>query len=97
MYHNQIYFFAYLACWGLGVTQILIYLLCHSTLTGVDYRRFHQTRHLTIHERRELEEIDEYLMGFSNDSDSRENSGDDMPDSFEDLDLIKHQHFTRND
>lgn len=98
MYQSQVYFFAYLVCWLFGVTQILIYALCHQTLTGVNYAYFHRTRDISSAERETIDEIDEYLVGLSDSSDSRgENSGEEKPLSFEELKLYSPSVYSREE
>ena len=91
MYQTEIYFLAYLVCWGIGLTQISIYALWHTTLTGVNYALLHQTRNLTQNEIQTLEEIDEYLIGLSDSSDSKGEPSDELhTPSFEELGIIKY-------
>ena len=91
MCQNKIYFLAYLVFWGIGLTQISIYALCHTTLTGIKYALLHQTRNLTQNEIQTLEKIDEYLIGLSDSSDSKEVLSDEhRTPSFEELGIIKY-------
>lgn len=91
MYQNEIYFLAYLTCWGIGLTQISIYTLWHTALTGINYALLHQTRNLSQSEIQTLEEIDEYLIGLSDSSDSKEEISDEYQSpSFEELRIVKY-------
>jgi hypothetical protein len=83
-------------CWAMGITQLLIYMFCHQTLTGVNYSHFHHMRNLTRSERQAIEDIDEYLMGLSDSDDGvDENFGEERKNSFEDLGLKKHPNYSR--
>lgn len=77
MYQKQLYFFAYIVWWGLGLTQIMIYALWHQVFTGVNYTHFHHRRELTPNELQFQNDLDDYLMNLSDSSDSKgEDSGE---------------------
>lgn len=97
MWQKQIYFFSYMICWGIGITQILVYLLCHQVLTGVNYSYFYHSRELTEEESKALDEMDEYLVGLSDSSDSGENSNEGRWLSFEELNLIFYSNYQKED
>lgn len=98
MYQKQFYFFGYMGCWGIGVTQIAIYALCHNVFTGINYSQFHHSRDMTNRERRDLAEIDEYLVGLSDSSEGRnEDSGESRTVAFDDMKHLRISNYIRLD
>lgn len=96
LYENQIYFTAYMLAWSIGLAQILIYLLCPQALIGVNYSSFQHSRTLSQDEIQRIEEIQEYLNGLSDSSErSGENTVEERATSFEDLNLINHRSYVR--
>ena len=93
MWQNQIYFFSYMASWAIGIIQILTYVFCHQVMTGVNYSLFQHSRDLTREERERIDELDDYLVGLSDSSESREDSTEQRQLSFEDLELVLHQKY----
>lgn len=95
MWQNQIYFFSYMAWWAIGIIQILIYLFCHQAITGINYSYFQHSRDLTREEQERIDELDNYLVGLSDSSDSREDSNEGRQLSFENLELIFHTKYNK--
>lgn len=94
MYQNEIYFGAYMVGWGVGLAQILIYLLWPQALTGVNYSIFQHSRDLTEEERETLDQLEEYLAGLSDSSESKgENLAEERGHSFDDLGLIHFRNY----
>lgn len=97
MYQKQLYFVLYMACWGLGLTQITIYVLWHQVFTGINYEVFHHRRQLTVNERQMQNDLDEYLMNLSNSSESRgEDSGENKTVNIDDPTQFKVYNYIKN-
>ncbi len=94
IYHNQIYFAAYMIAWSIGLAQILIYLLCPQSLTGINFSYFQHSRDLTDDERDTLDQLEEYLADLSDSTESKgDNTAEERGHAFDDLGLLHHRNY----